>query len=262
MLLPFVLADPSRAKDERPGDCLLVGRVAPGPGQLCPVGLDRILPVRPFERFDRRPGGKISEHSFEIPLRGHGHARDGNFLEWNDEISIAKCDERAFRGPERLDAGVKAANSRSGLALQIKEIVCPHRDGASRHADPLHLLEESPLIEPMNRLPDGHEVGPSAFQARPLGRRHAVGDTRVRRRVGDLVGARVRRDDLGEVLRERDGGLPVPSTSVPAALVPRRQSRDGPEELGRVRGPVAGVIACVAGEVVLEGELAQISSRL
>lgn len=114
----------------------------------------------------------------------------------------------------------------------------------------------------MNGLPDGHEVGPSVFQARPLGGRHAVRDTRVRRRVGDLVGARVRRDDLGEVLRERDGSLPASGSRVPAALVPRRQRRDGPEELGRVRGPVAGVVACVAREVVLEGGLAQISSRL
>ena len=102
----------------------------------------------------------------------------------------------------------------------------------------------------MNRLPDGHEVGPSVFQARPLGGRHAVRDTRVRRRVGDLVGARVRRDDLGKVLRERNGGLPASSSRVPAALVPRRQRRDGPEELGRVswadsgrsrlRGPRSG----------------------
>jgi hypothetical protein len=80
--------------------------------------------------------------------------------------------------------------------------------------------------------------------------------------MGDLVGARVRRDDLGEVLREWDGGLPASGSRVPAALVPRRQRRDGPEELRRVRGPVAGVIACVAREVVLENGLAQISSRL
>src|ERR1017187_5285298 len=107
---------------------------------------------------------------FEIPPRGHVHVWNGDFFEREEKIGVAKCDERAFRGPERLDAGVKAADSRSGLALQIKEIVCPHRDGASRHTDPLHLLEESPLIEPMNRLPDGRGrpirlSGPTSRQA-------------------------------------------------------------------------------------------------
>ena len=78
----------------------------------------------------------------------------------------------------------------------------------------------------------------------------------------DLVRARVRRGDFAEVFRETESGLPATGARVPAAEVARYQSRDRPEQLGRVRGPVAGVIACVAGEVVLEGELAQISSRL
>jgi hypothetical protein len=111
-------------------------------------------------------------------------------------------------------------------------------------------------------LPSGHEVGPAVRKTRALRGCHAVRHTRMRGRVRDLVCARVRRDDLGEVRCESDGRLSVSRSRVPAALVPRRQRRDGPEELGRIRGPVAGVIACVAREVVLEGVPAQISSRL
>jgi hypothetical protein len=114
----------------------------------------------------------------------------------------------------------------------------------------------------MQRLRHRYEVGPSVREIRLLGRRRAVCDARVRDRMCDLVGARVRGDDLGEVLRERNRGLSASGARVPAALVPRRQRRDGPEELGRIRGPVAGVVAGMAREMVLEGGFAQISSRL
>jgi hypothetical protein len=77
----------------------------------------------------------------------------------------------------------------------------------------------------------------------------------------DLVPAGVRSDDLGEVLREADGRLPASGAGVPAALVPRGERRDRPEELGRIRGAVARVIARVAREVVLENGCAQIPSR-
>src|SRR5664279_5275903 len=125
---------------------------------------------------------------------------------------------------------MKAAEDGSRLAGQIEEIVGPQGDGASRHGDPLHLIEELLLIEPVDRLAGGDKVDGSVLQPR--------------------------------ILRESESGLPATGARVPAAEVARYQSRDRPEQLGRVRGPVAGVVPRVAREVILERGRAQISSRL
>jgi hypothetical protein len=81
------------------------------------------------------------------------------------------------------------------------------------------------------------------------------------RRVRDLVLARVRGDDLRELPGQTAGRLPAPGARVPAEGVPRDERRDRIEELGRIRRPVAGVVARVAREVILEGRRGQISSR-
>jgi hypothetical protein len=77
----------------------------------------------------------------------------------------------------------------------------------------------------------------------------------------DLVRARVRRGDLAEVFRETERGLPAPGARVPAQGVPGDERRQRLEKLGRVRGPVAGVVARVAREMILERGRAQTSSR-
>jgi hypothetical protein len=71
----------------------------------------------------------------------------------------------------------------------------------------------------MQRLPDRHEVDGGLRQIGFLRGRDAVRDPPVRRRFGDLLGARVRRDDLGEVLREAAGRLPAARARVPAQRV-------------------------------------------
>jgi hypothetical protein len=114
----------------------------------------------------------------------------------------------------------------------------------------------------MDRLADGDEVDGSVLQPRIFRGRDAVGNAAMRDGMRDLVRARVRRGDLAEVFRETERGLPAPGACVPAAEVARDQSRDRPEQLGRVRGPVAGVVARVVREVILERGRAQISSRL
>ena len=77
----------------------------------------------------------------------------------------------------------------------------------------------------------------------------------------DLVRARVRRGDFDEVFRETEGRLPAPGARVPAEPVPRDERRHRVEKRGRIRGPVAGVVARVAREVILERGRPQISSR-
>ena len=86
------------------------------------------------------------------------------------------------------------------------------------------------MIEPVHGLPGGHEVRPSVSQARVLGRRHSVRDARVRRRVRDLVRARIRRDDVGKVRGESDGRL-----SVPRQASQQRSCRDARDETAENR---------------------------
>jgi hypothetical protein len=113
----------------------------------------------------------------------------------------------------------------------------------------------------MDRLAGGDKVDGSVFESRILSGRDAVGHAAMRDGMRDLVRARVRRGDFAEVFRETESGLPATGARVPAAEVARYQSRDRPEKLGRVRGPVAGVVARVAREVILERGRPQISSR-
>jgi hypothetical protein len=110
-------------------------------------------------------------------------------------------------------------------------------------------------------LPDRDEVDARVVEAGALGGRHAVRHALARRRVRDLLGAGVRRDDFGEVPGEAARRLPAARAGVPAERVARDQRGDGVEELGRIRGAEACVVAGVAGEVVLEAGPGQISSR-
>jgi hypothetical protein len=116
----------------------------------------------------------------------------------------------------------------------------------------------------MQRLTDGHEIHARFVQPGLFGFRNAVRHPGMSLRVRDLVRARVRGDDLGEMLGEAAGCLPAPGAGVPAEGVPRDERGDGVEELRWIRGAVAGVVARVAREVILEdgrAQMTQISSR-
>src|SRR5215207_770688 len=70
--------------------------------------------------------------------------------------------------------------------------------------------------------------------------------------VLDLLGARVRGDDLLEAPRQKDSKLPRAATAVEGARCGRAKVGQIVHKLRRVARPVDGVIGGAAGEVVLE----------
>jgi sugar/nucleoside kinase (ribokinase family) len=113
----------------------------------------------------------------------------------------------------------------------------------------------------VNGLPDRYEIDARVVEVRIFGGGHAVRHAFARRRVRDLLGARVRRDDFGEVLREAARRLPGPRASVPAKGVAIHERRERLEELRGIRGAVARVVARVPRKMIFEIRRAQISSR-
>jgi hypothetical protein len=111
----------------------------------------------------------------------------------------------------------------------------------------------------MDRLAHRDEVDACLFQPGVVRGCDAVGDAGMERRVRDLVRARIRGDDLREMLRQAARRLPAAGAGVPAEGVPRDERRERVEKRGGIRGPVAGIVARVAREVVLEGGRAQMT---
>ncbi len=185
----------------------------------------------------RGPGGEVAEDPLEVPRGRHRHRRHGDFFEREEEIGVAAGDERPLGRPVRLDGRVEFVKHRfhRGRLGNLEEIVGPYRYRAPRSPEPSHTFEESLLIEPVNRLTRGDEIDARVVEPGVLGGRHAVRHALARRRVRDLLGARVRRDDSGEVLREAAGRLSAPRPRVPAERVARDERGEGVEERGRVR---------------------------
>ena len=125
--------------------------------------------------------------------------------------------------------------------------VAPHGKRAIRCEHPPHLGEESIERKPVQRLRNGDEIDRGTLESARIRERDAVRHARMRCRVRDLLGARVRRDDTIEPLRERNGCLAVARRAIPRRASMLGKRRDEVEQ--RVRISSAGTSAyCAAAD--------------
>ena len=117
--------------------------------------------------------------------------------------------------------------------------------------DAANLREERVLLEPVERLRDGQQVGRPGGRCR-FGGATPVFDARGGDGVGALAVARFDADDVFEVRGEGDRRLPVARADVDRQVARPRLAREPGIELGRIDGAKARVIRRLGREQILE----------
>ena len=168
---------------------------------------------------DRRPGAQVTRARGERHVRLHAERGQLELLERKVDRSIPRVDQRALGRPVRADLmRVERADDVVDGAVDRLEAVAPDGDHASRCQDAPDFDEEAWHVEPVQRLADRHEAHRRRREPALLRARNTIRHTLVRRGRGDLLGARVGRDDRAKEPGEARRGLATAGRAVPRGL--------------------------------------------
>src|SRR5437899_2137866 len=151
--------DAAGAQRQRPASGAAPLRAAPRATEAIEQRRHRVVAPRGAVAQHGGPGAEIPAQLLQRQLRFHGDGREGELGERKIDRAVPRVDQRALRRPVGAHRPlVEGANRLVQTGAELEQAIAPHGDDPARREHTPRLHVKRGAIEPVQRLPDRHQL--------------------------------------------------------------------------------------------------------